>query len=210
LLPPDATASKPLIDALHSAGPDEEESSAATVGLLPLLCDKHKRAELARYVWEWTSRGLGVAGIGMGSSAPERRPYGRARAGRTRWSNAVALADCPELGVCGRGGEVDERRGGVLELGDGHGSLERESAGEAGGGAREDRRLALGDEDQDGERLVEAQGSGERGGECAGGEQMPDAIARCRWAGRCPALVIERMFPLDPDGYEWVAGLGVQ
>jgi hypothetical protein len=102
---------------------DDEESSAATVVLLPLLCDKQKRAALARYVQEWTSRGLGVAGIGMGSGAPERRPYGLARAGRARWwvSYAVALADRPELGVCGRGGEVNERRVGVLELGDGHG-----------------------------------------------------------------------------------------
>jgi hypothetical protein len=55
-----------------------------------------------------------------------------------------------------RGGEIDERRGTMLDLGDGHGPLERESAGEARGGAREGRRLALGDEDQDGKRLVEA------------------------------------------------------
>jgi hypothetical protein len=68
----------------------------------------------------------------------------------------VALADFPELGICGRGGEIDERRGSVLELGDGHGPLEREAAGEARGGAREGRGLALGDEDQEGKRLVEA------------------------------------------------------
>src|SRR6187200_2839470 len=46
--------------------------------------------------------------------------------------------------------EVDERRGGVIELGDHHGPLESEPA-----------REASGDEDQDGERLVEGKATGE-------------------------------------------------
>jgi hypothetical protein len=83
--------------------------------------------------------------------------------------NAVALADRGELGVRGCRGEVDERRDGVLQLGDGHGrsKVSRPAKQAAARGKVAGSRSTM--RPRTVKRLVEAQGTGELGGKRAGG-----------------------------------------